>query len=191
MPRWCTLARLNGFSQSVMSMQQSIVLTMIAVDRPGIVQRLSAVLREHGGSWHRSSMSRMAGHFAGILEGHVPEEDLEACVAALQALEGEGVQIVIQSGNLDSISTAGEEYRFELVGNDRPGIMAEITAVLGQRGVNVISLETVVEGASMAGGELFRAYARLLLPETTQAAELARALEDLADDLMVDITFEP
>ncbi len=173
-------------------MQQSIVLTMIARDRPGLVQRLSTVLREHGGSWHRSSMSRMAGHFAGILEGHVADTELEACVAALQALEGEGVQIVIRPGNLDSMDDAGDEYRFELVGNDRPGIMAEITAVLVQRGVNVISLETVVEGASMAGGEqLFRAYARLLLPETAEAGELARALENLADDLMVDIVFEP
>lgn len=172
-------------------MQQSIVLTMIAQDRPGLVQRLSTVLREHGGNWHRSSMSRMAGHFAGILEGHVSDSELESCIAALQALEGEGVQIVIRPGNLDDISMAGEEYRFELVGNDRPGIMAEITAVLGQRGVNVISLETVVEGASMAGGALFRAYARLLLPKTADAGELARALENLADDLMVDITFEP
>lgn len=172
-------------------MQQSIVLTMIARDRPGIVQRLSTVLREHGGSWHRSSMSRMAGHFAGILEGHVPEIELEDCVAALKALEGEGVQILIQQGSLDSMATAGEEYRLELVGNDRPGIMAEITKVLGQRGVNVISLETVVEGASMAGGELFRAYARVLLPEGASAGQLARALESLADDLMVDINFEP
>lgn len=172
-------------------MQRSIVLTIIALDRPGIVQRLSTVLREHGGSWHRSSMSRLAGHFAGILEGHVADTELDACIKALQALEGEGVQIVIRSGNLDSMEDAGEEYRFELVGNDRPGILAAITAVLGQWGVNVISLETVVEGASMAGGEqLFRTYARLLLPETAEAEELAHALEDLADDLMVDITFE-
>ena len=68
--------------------------------------------------------------------------------------------------------------------------MAEVTAVLSRFGVNVHGLETVVEGASMAGGELFRAYAHLHLPPECDAGELERALEALVNDLMVDITFE-
>ena len=68
-------------------MNQPIVLTVIAQDQPGIVQRVSTVLREHGGSWNRSSMSRLAGRFAGILQGVVPVERAEACLAAFEALQ--------------------------------------------------------------------------------------------------------
>lgn len=175
----------------VQSVNQPIVLTVIARDKPGIVQRVSDVLRSHGGHWHRSSMSQLAGRFAGILQGTVPEEAVEDCLRALEALGSENLEVVAQLGDAAGPAPAGSEYRLELVGNDRPGIMADISAVLGRHQVNVQSLETVVESASMAGGDLFRAHAVVHLPEGANAAEVADALEALADDLMVDITFEP
>jgi glycine cleavage system regulatory protein len=173
------------------AMNQPIVLTLIAADQPGIVQRVSGVIREHGGAWRQSSMSRLAGQFAGILLGEVPEDRAEACLAALAALETEGMQVIARMGEPDLEVPAGEEYHLELVGNDRPGIMAEITGVLGSHGVNVQGLETLVEGASMAGGDLFRAYASLRLPKGADVTQIEEALEALADDLMVDINFEP
>jgi glycine cleavage system regulatory protein len=169
---------------------QPIVLTIIAQDKPGIVQRVSGVIRSHGGAWHQSSMSQLAGRFAGILLGQVPEEHTDACLAELEALEREGLRIVAQRGEAEPVHD-GRVYHLELVGHDRPGIMADITAVLAAHQVNVLGLETLVESASMAGGDLFRAYASLRLPEGSEAAEVETALEALADDLMVDINFEP
>lgn len=171
-------------------MNQAIVLTIIARDKPGIVRRVSAVLHEHGGAWHRSSMSHLAGRFAGILQGTVPAERVDECLAALEALESEGLHVVARLGDPPEAVAGGAEYRLELVGNDRPGIMAEISNVLARYAANVQHLETAVESASMAGGELFRARAHLRLPPDAEVAELEAALEDLANDLMVDISFE-
>lgn len=172
-------------------MKQPIVLTVIADDRPGIVQRVSGVIHEYGGTWNQSSMSVLAGRFAGILLGVVPTPNAKDCVAALEALEAEGLEVAVRLGDKAEAEAAGPVYHLELVGNDRPGIMADITAVLGVNGVNVNGLETLVEGASMAGGDLFRAYASLQLPPGADARAIEEALEALADDLMVDITFEP
>lgn len=172
------------------AVNQPIVLTIIAQDKPGIVKRVSGVIRAHGGAWHQSSMSQLAGRFAGILLGQVPEENVDACLAELEALDSEGLSVVAQRGDPE-VEAGGKAYHLELVGNDRPGIMADITAVLAAHQVNVLGLETLVESASMAGGDLFRAYASLRLPEGSEAAEVEAALEALADDLMVDITFEP
>lgn len=169
---------------------QPIVLTIIAQDKPGIVQRVSGVIRAHGGAWNQSSMSQLAGHFAGILLGDVPEDNVDACLAELDALDSEGLSVVAQRGEPEA-EASGKAYHLELVGHDRPGIMADITAVLAASQVNVQGLETLVESASMAGGDLFRAYASLRLPEGTEAAEVEAALEALADDLMVDVNFEP
>lgn len=172
------------------AVNQPIVLTIIAQDKPGIVQRVSGVIRSHGGAWHQSSMSQLAGRFAGILLGAVPEENMDACLAELENLGSEGLRIVAQRGDAVAADD-GRAYHLELVGHDRPGIMADITAVLAAHQVNVLGLETLVESASMAGGDLFRAYASLRLPEGSEAAEVEAALEALADDLMVDINFEP
>jgi glycine cleavage system regulatory protein len=172
-------------------MQKPIVLTLISRDRTGIVQRVSAILHAHGGSWHRSSMNRLAGHFAGILEGNVPADALEDCLAEFRGLEAEGLQVIAQAGDPEGDAVEGTEFNLEIVGNDRPGIVAEITRVLGQHEVSVLALETLVEGASMAGGALFRVYARLLLPAEISIEALMDHLEAIADDLMVDLILEP
>ena len=64
------------------------------------------------------------------------------------------------------------------------------TTVLAAHNVNVRELETLVEAASMAGGELFRARAELLVPVSTDVDLLEKELENLANDLMVDIRLE-
>jgi len=82
------------------------------------------------------------------------------------------------------------ECALDLVGNDRQGIVHDITRVLAAHNVNVRELETLVEAASMAGGELFRARAELLVPVSTDIDLLEKELENLANDLMVDIRLE-
>ena len=170
-------------------MNQTIVLTIIANDQPGIVQKVSSVLHDHGGSWSESSMSHLAGRFAGILMAQLPERNVDPCKSALSALEAEGIQIIAKVGQ-DVGDEPSHAWRIELVGNDRPGIVNDITAVLAAHGVSVHTLETGVEGASMGGGSLFRAWARLVVPESCDVEELGQALEDLANDLMVDMNFE-
>ena len=55
--------------------------------------------------------------------------------------------------------------------------------------VNVHDLETVVESASMGGGEIFRAKAELMVPAEVDIDSLGKELEAMANDLMVDISF--
>ena len=53
-------------------MNTRIVLTMIAPDQPGLVERVSQVIVDHGGSWLASRMSHLDGMFAGILSVSLP-----------------------------------------------------------------------------------------------------------------------
>lgn len=171
-------------------MNTSIVLTILADDRPGIIQDVSRVLHKYGGSWTHSSMSSLAGQFAGILLVSVPDENTLACQQALHALKSEGLQIISHISKQPPATEETNVYVLNLVGNDRHGIVHDITTVLSDHNVNVRDLETLVEPASMGGGELFRARAELVVPVSTDIGVLEGELEDLANDLMVDINFE-
>lgn len=48
-------------------MNTYLILTVIADDRPGLVDSLAATIGEHAGNWLESNMSQLAGKFAGIL----------------------------------------------------------------------------------------------------------------------------
>lgn len=171
-------------------MNTSIVLTVIANDQPGVIEAVSRVLRNHDGNWTQSSMSSLAGRFAGILLVYVPAKNIDACIAELNNLETEGVRIITHVSDDQPASQQTNEYLLELIGNDRPGIVHDITELLASHKVNVNNFETVVESASMGGGQLFKARAQLVVPQSTDIDKLAGDLEDIAHDLMVDIRFD-
>ena len=171
-------------------MGASIVLTVVSDDHPGIVERLSEVIAGHGGNWAESSMMSLAGKFAGILLVEIPEEQADSFFSALEALESQGMQIVAQRSESAPLEDAAREHSIELVGQDRPGIVHEITEVLAKHGVNVQELETTVQSASMSGESLFLAHACILIPADADMDKLQDELEDLANELMVDIELE-
>lgn len=170
-------------------MNSSLVLTVIAEDQPGIIRTVSKVLTEHGGNWTQSSMSTLAGQFAGILLVNMPSENTDNCLNSLQELKSQGLRVIAHVSEFAVSEDTRQCYKLKLIGNDRAGIVHDITTLLTSHGVSVIDLETRVESASMSGGELFKATARLAAPDGLDIYKLETELEELANDLMVDISF--
>lgn len=171
-------------------MNTPIVLTVIADDQPGIIKAVSEVLDKHRGNWTQSSMSSLAGQFAGILLVSVPDEHVDACVEELRGLTSAGLRVITRVSSAAGGDGKTHEYVLNLVGNDRKGIVHDVTTILARHNVNVNNLETLVESASMGGGELFKASAQLIVPSSADIDALESELEELANELMVDIIFK-
>ncbi len=171
-------------------MSTAIVLTVISDDRPGIVETLSQTLASRGGNWTESSMLSLAGKFAGILMASVPDDQADDLIADLEGLEAAGLQIVVERTTTSPRPEGAREFSLELVGQDRPGIVRDITRILAKHHINVEELDTECQDASMSGESLFIANARLLVPSTTSLTVVQTELEDLANELMVDIRLE-
>jgi glycine cleavage system regulatory protein len=167
-------------------MASYVVLTVIGEDRPGLVETLAQVVAGHGGNWLESRMSHLAGKFAGILRVSVPPQNVEALAAALGGLQG--LRVVAEPS--DAPPARFRPARLELTGADHAGIVRDVSATLARRGVNVEELETRCADAPMSGQALFQASARLRLPPDLSVEDLRRALEGVAQDLLVDIALE-
>ena len=166
---------------------ESLVVTVIGKDRPGLVESVSAVVEEHGGSWAESRMSRLAGEFAGILRVSVPAASAAALPEGLESLESTGLRVVVERG-FEEADEEGHVILLELIGSERPGIVHAISEALAARDVNVDELNTECDGAPWSGDTLFKATARLRAPKTLDLEQLRTSLEAIASDLMVDIT---
>jgi len=165
----------------------TFVLTLLGDDRPGLVSALSSRINAHGASWERSQMSRLAGKFAGIAVVTVADDRYDALVGDLEGLGADGLQVTLDRTDAPE-DTAPVHFTLDLLGSDRPGIVAEISAALAALGVNIEDLATDVREAPMAGGTLFEAHAVLDAPADVSSETLSATLEQLADELMVDIT---
>jgi glycine cleavage system regulatory protein len=135
-----------------------LVLTVIAKDQPGLVERLAQCVADHGGNWLESRMSRMAGQFAGILRVAVPAKAHAELVEALQGLSAEGIRVLLEQGGAEP-SGSWKPIHLDLVGNDRPGIIRDITRLLAEHGVNLESLITEVGPAPKSTAFLLHAQA--------------------------------
>ncbi len=131
-------------------------------------------------------MSRLAGKFAGIVLVTVADRRLEALVADLEALDAQGLRVVVER-TADPVEPDSQRLSLELLGADHPGIVAEISASLATRGVSIEELSTEVREAPMAGGTLFEARAVLNAPLDAGTDSLRSLLEGLANELMVEI----
>ena len=125
------------------------------------------------------------------MRSHWPDEKAAGLIEALPGLASAGLQASVVDSDWSMANVDHRDsFRFELVGQDRPGIIREISRALAALGVSVQDLRTVVESAPMSGERLFRAQAELAPPANIPLEEIRGALEQLADELMVDVTLE-
>jgi len=167
-----------------------LVLTLLGPDRPGLVELVAGIIAAHEGNWLESRMTRLAGHFAGILRAELPEARVPAALAALSALEGRGLKVIAESAAQGPGPGPERTMNLELVGLDRPGIVREISQLLAANEVNVEELTTNRKSAPMSAEMLFEARGRVRVPATTDVAALRTSLERLAEDLLVEVRLE-
>ncbi len=163
---------------------KQLVLTLIGQDKAGLVEQLATLIAEYHGNWTASNLSHLAGYFAGILQVEVAEQHVAALTAALQQMQD--LDIRVQHG-VDSRVNQQKLLRFVITGNDRPGIVRELSSVIKHKGTNIIHFESSKQSAPNWGVPLFNAIATVELPEGLNKDEVVRALEDIASDVMVDV----
>ena len=166
----------------------SLVLTVIADDRPGLVRRIADVVAAHDGNWIESSMARLGGEFAGIVRVEAPDTRIAALESGLAALAGDGLTITVKRGETDHESH-GQAARISVMCQDHSGIVQAMSAALADHSVSITNLSTEVYAGSMSGERMFRAEVDVVLPVDLETGALSQALEDLAGDLMAEIDF--
>ena len=163
-----------------------LVLTAIGEDKPGLVESLAEVIADNSGNWLESSMSQLAGKFAGILRVSVNDSEADQLISALDGISDQ-LTLVIERANSDVEIESPQTVELNLIGNDRPGIIREFSHALASLSVNVEQLSTECIPAPMSSDILFKAKANLKVPVGLELELLQREIERLADDLIVEV----
>ena len=166
---------------------EKLIFTIVADDRPGVVQMVSDAILEHEGNWLESSLSQLCGQFAGIVQIAVDQNNRQALIDKLLKLSAKGVDITLRIETDHTNIDSNEVIELMVEANDRPGIVEEIASSLAEVKVNVQQMETYCESASMAGYSLFVAQLLVSLPAEFSAENLQTTLENVSDDVMVSI----
>lgn len=163
---------------------KNIIISFIGPDRAGLVENLSQIVNQHKGNWQVSSMHHLSGFFAGVIEVAVQEKNCADLIQALTAISGLKCQIETASAQENEDKT---NLVLELTANDRVGIVQEISSVIHRQGGNLLKMVSSQNSAAHSGQIMFKAKAQIAVNEDV-IDDLINALENIADDLMVDIS---
>lgn len=168
----------------------TLILSVIGSDRPGLTQALAAAVLAAGGNWLESHLSRLGGLYVGSVLVELEAGRVEALRAAVREVDAQGLEVRIAPA-VEAAGAAGEAVDLSLVGQDRPGIVHQVTGVLSAVGANIEAFETHISVEAHSGAPLFHMDARLRLPPALKADAVQAALEEISAEIMVDISLSP
>ena len=169
-------------------MKTRVILSAAGSDRPGLTRSLAEAVLAAGGNWLESHLSRLGGRYVGSVLVELDAGKLAEFADAIRSVDASGLSVTLVAAG-EEPAAGGEMLRLELVGQDRPGIVREVTSVLAELGVNIEDFATSIENGAWSGERLFRLAARLNIPQGTTSEQVRSALEAISGEIMVDFSF--
>ncbi|MFG2076606.1 glycine cleavage system transcriptional repressor [Nonomuraea maritima] len=161
-------------------------VTVLGVDRPGVIAAVTGSLAECGANIQDSTMTLLGGHIAMMLlvSGDLDPDELGKRLGA--------PDLVITASAIEARrhfcaagAGTGLGYVLTVHGPDRPGIVSAVSAVLAADGGNITGMSTRLTG------RLYVLIADVELPKEVDVATLTRRLAAVGESLDSQITFRP
>ena len=163
---------------------QAMVLTLIGKDKPGLVDAIAKCILDAEGNWLKSSFCQLSGQFAGFIEVMLPQEKHNELVQACHQLAHLNITLLPSNSHENLLDAKAVIL---VTGNDRRGIVSDITSTLKTFDINIIEMSTQCESAPNWGIPLFTAKIIVSISPQMDLDNIKLAIEDITDDLMVEI----
>jgi glycine cleavage system transcriptional repressor len=166
-------------------MTNSLAVTVLGHDRPGIIADVTGVLADLGGNLEDSSMTLLRGHFAWTLVVAV-DAGPSAVSERLAHLTAEGLVVsVLPMPEADGSTLEGSAWLLSVHGADRPGIVSGLTRVVAEVDGTITDLTTRL------GTGLYLLVAEVDLPRDVDVEALSARIATVAEGLGVRATLTP
>lgn len=173
-------------------MQNSLVLAAVGPNRPGLLDALTKVIRDCGGTIADSRMTTLGSEFSLIMLLGGTWDVVAKIESALPRLQDSlGLSIVIKRTETRKNATNLVPYAVEVVSYDHPGVVYEIASFFTARNINIEDMYTSGYAAAHTGAPMFSLHMTIAVPSNTSIASLRGEFMEFCDRLNFDSIMEP
>lgn len=171
-------------------MNQSLAITAIGADRPGIVNELTEVLLGAKLNIEDSRMSVLGGEFAIILLVTGDPASISDITSSKDKLEQSlNLSLLIKPTTDASNNGAHIRYHIEVEGMDNPGIVHTLARYLSQQQINIVNMQTDSLHAPHTGSPMFNVYMLVDIPADKNIEQVKEEFSKECDALSMDVDF--
>jgi len=130
-----------------MNSEQTMVISVMDRDRPGIVAEVTEGISALGGNLADLRESVLCGYFTMILVASFPTEvSVQQIEETLSKKTASHVSVTLHEGSLLNEKETEHIYVLSAVGRDRVGLVAQVSRFCCDRGANVLDMASHVKG---------------------------------------------
>ena len=172
---------------------KKMVISVLGKDRPGIIAAVTRILFEQDCNIENVSQTILQNEFSGIFIIAVPKTLSEAQLHRHLAedLAPMGLHVFEKGLSTSDASVppvGGEPFVITTKGPDRKGLVATITAIMAEYGVNVTNLQAVFKGGDDPNANIM--IYEVDIPDSADQSSLRRKLRETALTLSLDISIQ-
>ena len=173
-------------------MNQSLVITAIGADRPGIVNELTEVLLKAGLNVEDSRMSVLGGEFAVMLLVTGSTATIDTIEKQKDSLSSSlNLNLLIKATSTRDNNDNHSRYSITVEGMDNPGIVHKLARYLSQHSINIVNMQTESGHAPHTGTPMFTVNMLVDIPAEHNLEQVESDFVALCDELSMDAEFKP
>ncbi|MFO0917442.1 MAG: ACT domain-containing protein [Planctomycetaceae bacterium] len=175
-------------------MAKQYIMSLMAVDRVGILAALTNALDDLGGNILELSQAVIRRFFTMIVAVEFPaDRDPEIIVEHIRSVcRPFGVEVSFKDPSTEMIpapmteATSADRYVLTITGIDRKGALRKISRRLAQEGIDIIDLH----GVSHEGEHNFSAFMELVSPQGVDLLKIVQELQLASREENLNLTLQ-
>jgi len=173
-------------------MNQSLVITAIGADRPGIVNELTEVLLKANLNIEDSRMSLLGGEFAVMLLVTGSDKSIDSIHQQKDLISTSlNLNILIKPTTKRKNNEGHVRYKVTVEGMDNPGIVHKLARYLSQHNINIVNMQTDCGHAPHTGTPMFTVNMLVDIPSAQNIKQIEDDFTTLCNELNMDAEFKP
>jgi glycine cleavage system regulatory protein len=164
-------------------MSVQIMVTVSGSNHTELVRILSEKTHALGGKWINSKINHIDDYFAGLIKIEIGTEQIERLVADFKTLAINVEAVVLDS----AIQKTLIHLDLNIDARDRPGLVHDISQVLGENSIRVENMECHRLGVADISGTIFTSHFKIAVNDKFNKDELINSLQDISNDLVIEV----
>jgi glycine cleavage system regulatory protein len=164
-------------------MSVQIMVTVSGSNQTDLVKILSEKTHALGGQWLNSKISHIDEYFAGLIKVEIASEQVEKLIDGFKELAINVEAVVIDPAVQKTLT----HLDLNIDAKDRPGLVHDISQVLGENSIRVENMECHRLGLADISGTVFTSRFKIAVAENFNKEALINSLQEISSDLVIEL----